>query len=106
MPPVTHHWVATISARESGEGSRNIVLARFRFQAPDLYTPDHLHDRTVGNLLRVYGQRLAARRCGTCFSKPPPTPLAAGPLRSSEQRTGSPRDSAPARTSRRGRRSR
>jgi hypothetical protein len=65
MPAGHRHWIATVAARiadpQTGM-SATTTLATFRFQAPPVYTPDHLHGWTLGKLLRLYGQKLAAQR--------------------------------------------
>lgn len=65
MPAGHRHWIATIAARiadpQTGM-SATTPLATFRFQAPPVYTPDHLHGWTLGKLLRLYGQQLVAQR--------------------------------------------
>lgn len=65
MPAGHRHWIATIAARvahpQTGM-SATTPLATFRFQAPPIYTPDHLHGWTLGKLLRLYGQQLVAQR--------------------------------------------
>jgi hypothetical protein len=69
------HWIATVTARCAGAPAQPVVLATFRFQAPAMYTPDHLHGWSVGRLLRLYGQRLAARKLPTATGAEPPEVL-------------------------------
>ncbi len=65
MPAGHRHWIATVAARiadpQTGM-SATTPLATFRFQAPPVYTPDHLHGWDLGKLLRLYGQQLVAQR--------------------------------------------
>ena len=65
MPAGHRHWIATVAARIADPLtglSATTPLATFRFQAPPVYTPDHLHGWTLGKLLRLYGQQLVAQR--------------------------------------------